>query len=181
MHDGTRTTDPVTWRENLETGFDVVGFLKYLAVSGIIQNWDTYGRMPHNYYLYDDPDSSKLSWIPWDNNEALQVGKQGGALALGFSDLTDSEWPLIAKIYADDVSKAQYDLYLSDAISDAFETRSIQATYDNYSALIGPYATMELPGYSFLESDSDFYTAVNTLKLHSSSRATAVNTYLNSQ
>lgn len=28
---------------------DVDGFLKYLAVNGIIQNGDSYGRMPHNY------------------------------------------------------------------------------------------------------------------------------------
>ena len=181
LHDGTRTTDPATWRENLEAVFDVDGFLKYLAVNGIIQNWDTYGRMPHNYYLYNDPDTGKLTWIPWDNNEALQEGKLGGSLALDFSDLSNSEWPLIAKIYADDVYKAQYDLYLSDVISDAFETSSIQATYDYYSTLIAPYATTELSGFSFLESDSDFYNAVDTLKSHATSRATAVSTYLNSQ
>ncbi len=181
LHDGTRTTDPATWRENLEAVFDVDGFLKYLAVNGIIQNWDTYGRMPHNYYLYNDPDTGKLTWIPWDNNEALQEGKLGGSLALDFSDLSNSEWPLIAKIYADDVYKAQYDLYLSEVISDAFETSSIQATYDYYSTLIAPYATTELSGYSFLESDSDFYNAVDTLKSHATSRATAVSTYLNSQ
>ena len=181
LHDGTRTTDPATWRANLEAVFDVDGFLKYLAVNGIIQNWDTYGRMPHNYYLYNDPDTGKLTWIPWDNNEALQEGKLGGSLALDFSDLSNSEWPLIAKIYADDVYKAQYDLYLSEVISYAFETSNIQATYDYYSTLIAPYATTELSGYSFLESDSDFYNAVDTLKSHATSRATAVSTYLNSQ
>ena len=28
-----------------------------------------------NYYLYNNSDTSKLTWIPWDNNEALQDGK----------------------------------------------------------------------------------------------------------
>lgn len=181
LHDDTRTSDAATWRENLEAVFDVDGFLKYLAVNGIIQNWDTYGRMPHNYYLYNNPENGKLTWIPWDNNEALQEGKNGGSLALDFSDLSNSEWPLIAKIYADDVYKAQYDIYLAEVISFAFETSSIQATYDNYSSLIAPYATTELSGYSFLQSSNDFYNAVDTLKSHATSRATAVSTYINNQ
>ncbi|EDN71387.1 spore coat protein H [Beggiatoa sp. PS] len=181
LHDDSATTDPATWRANLEAVFDVDGFLKYMAVNGIIQNWDTYGRMPHNYYLYNNPDNNKLTWIPWDNNEALQDGKRGGALALDFSDMNAAEWPLIANIYADEVYKVRYDNYLSEVIAGAFETSSIQATYDNYATLIAPYATTELAGYSFLESSDDFYTAVETLKSHATSRAEAVNSYLNSQ
>ena len=56
----TRTTDPATWRTNLEAVFDTDTFLKYLAVNTVIQNWDTYGRMTHNYYLYNNPDNGKL-------------------------------------------------------------------------------------------------------------------------
>ncbi|MDO6459795.1 CotH kinase family protein [Granulosicoccaceae sp. 1_MG-2023] len=181
LHDDTASTDPATWRSNLEAVFDVDGFLKYLAVNGIIQNWDTYGRMAHNYYLYNDPDSGQLTWIPWDQNESLQEGNMGGALALDFSDLSTADWPLIARIYDDDEYKAQYDLYLSEVIADAFETSSMQAKYDYYEALIEPYATTERSGYSFLESSNDFYQAVDTLKTHAASRATAVSNYLNSQ
>jgi spore coat protein H len=64
--------------------FDRDVFLKYLAVNTIIQNWDTYGRMTHNYYLYNNPDNNLLTWIPWDNNEALQNSKMGGSLRLTF-------------------------------------------------------------------------------------------------
>lgn len=102
-------------------------------------------------------------------------------LALDFSDLIDSEWPLIARIYADDVYRSQYNIYLSEVVSNAFEPSSIQSTYDYYSTLIAPYATTELSGYSFLESDNDFYNAVDTLKSHASNRATAVSDYLNNQ
>ena len=179
LHDDSATSEPSAWRENLEAIFDVDGFLKYLAVNGIIQNWDTYGRMPHNYYLYNNPDTGKLSWIPWDNNEALQTGKQGGALALNFSGLNSDEWPLIAKIYADDVYKARYDSYLNEVIYGAFETSSMQTAYDTYSALIEQYATTERSGFSYLESTNDFYNAVDTLKSHASSRANAVSSYLN--
>lgn len=181
LHDDTANTDPATWRLNLESVFNVDGFLKYLAVNGIIQNWDTYGRMTHNYYLYNDPETSKLTWIPWDNNEALQNGKQGGALALDFANIQANSWPLIEKLYADSVYRAQYNAYLQEVIDNAFQTAATQALYDNYSTLVEPYATAEVAGYSFLNGANDFYNAITELKAHASSRNTAVVTYLNGQ
>ncbi len=50
INDGTRTTDPEAWRTNLDAVFDTDIFLKYLAVNTVVQNWDTYGRMTHNYF-----------------------------------------------------------------------------------------------------------------------------------
>ncbi|MBP0903322.1 CotH kinase family protein [Mariniflexile gromovii] len=174
----TRTSDAATWRSNLDAIFDTDKYLKYLAVNTIIQNWDTYGRMTHNYFLYNDPATNKLTWIPWDNNEALQTGKQGGALALNFSGLSASSWPLIGYIYNDAVYKAKYDAYLQEVIDGPFNTSTIQALYTTYAALIEPYATTEKSGYTFLESSSDFQLAISTLKTHASSRASAVSTYL---
>jgi|GEM_PF-382095 len=177
LHDDTATTDSETWRTNLEAIFDVDSFLKYLAINGIIQNWDTYGLMPHNYYLYNNPETSTLTWIPWDNNEALQNGNRGGSLALDFSNLESNSWPLIEKLYSDESYKASYEDYLSEVIGYAFETDQIQATYASYSALIEPYATTEMPGYSFLDGPSDFYSAVDALNEHAESRAEAVSSY----
>jgi len=50
-------------------------------------NWDSYGVMAHNYYLYNDP-VRHLTWIPWDHNEALSgspgiTGTSGGDGAPG--------------------------------------------------------------------------------------------------
>ncbi|WP_298551076.1 CotH kinase family protein [uncultured Algibacter sp.] len=179
INDDLRTTDADTWRANLETVFDTDVFLKYLAVNTVIQNWDTYGRMTHNYFLYNNPDTSKLTWIPWDNNEALQDGKRGGSLALDFSDLNTTEWPIIGNMYQDEVYKAKYKNYLQEVVDGAFNVSSVQVLYDLYAALIEPYAISEIDGYTFLNSSSDFQVAINQLKTHVSSRTSAVNAYLN--
>ena len=178
LHDDTRTTDPAIWRTNLEAVFDTDVFLNYLAVNTVIQNWDTYGVMPHNYYLYNNPDNSQLTWIPWDYNEALQEGNMGGSLDLDFSDLASSEWPLIEYLYADEVYKATYDNYVQETIEGPFETSYIQSVYTTYSSLIEPYATSEVSGYTFLNSSSDYYQAISTLNQHAASRASAVSQYL---
>jgi len=178
LHDDSRTTDAAAWRTNLETVFDTDVFLKYLAVNTVVQNWDTYGRMTHNYYLYTDPDTDKLTWIPWDNNEALQEGKMGGAAALNFSDISTNEWPLIGFLYQDELYKEQYNNYLQEVIDGAFNTNTIQSQYAVYAALIEPYATTEISGYTFLNSSSEFQIAVNQLNSHVIERTTAVKNYL---
>ena len=161
LHATTRTSDPATWRAGLDAVLDTDVFLHYLAVNTVIQNWDTYGVMEHNYYLYNNPDNNLLTWIPWDNNEALQEGKMGGSLTLNFSGLSSSEWPLIGYLYGDEVYKAKYDAYVKETIEGPFETSYIQNVYTTYAALVEPYATTERSGYSFLNNSSDFQSGNN--------------------
>jgi len=179
LHDDTRITDVESWRSELEEVFDTDVFLKYLAKNTAIQNWDTYGRMTHNYFLYNDPDTDKLTWIPWDNNEALQEGKQGGSLALDFSDLQSSTWPLIAYLYQDEVYKSQYDNYLKEVINGPFNVSTIQAQYNSYATIVEDHASSEINGYSFLNNTADFQNDVNNLIQHVEERASAVRGYLN--
>lgn len=178
LHDDSRITDPATFRQNLEAVFDTDVFLKYLAINTVVQNWDTYGIMTHNYYLYNAPETNKLTWIPWDNNEALQTGKRGGALNLNFSNLASNAWPLIEYLYADSEYRAKYDTYVGEFINDVFETGTMHQKYDFYANLIRSYATSERTGYSFLSSAAAFQSGVDALKTHASGRAAAVNSYL---
>ncbi|MCW2118153.1 CotH kinase family protein [Flavobacterium sp. 7A] len=178
LHASNRTTDAAAWRTNLESVFDTDTFLKYLAVNTVIQNWDTYGRMTHNYFLYNNPDTKKLSWIPWDNNEALQTGNQGGAYALNFSGLNTASWPMIGYLYNDATYKTKYDTYVKSVIDNAFNETTMKAKYAAYGALVKPYAIKEVKGYTFLNSTSDFQTAIDALSAHVTARTTAVNAYL---
>lgn len=181
LNNSSRTENPTLWRTELEQIFDTDVFLKYLAVNTIIQNWDTYGRMTHNFYLYNNPKNGKLTWIPWDNNEALQEGKMGGALNLDFSDLSVNSWPLIEYLYSDAVYKAKYDSYLQEVISSDFVPAQMKTIYESYTTLISSYATSEKDGYSFLNNTTEFTSAINSLKTHVDSRNSAVHSYLDRQ
>jgi len=162
----------------LEEVFNTDVFLKYLAVNTVIQNWDTYGRMTQNYYLYNNPDNGKLTWIPWDNNEALQEGKMGGSLELDFSDLQSGRWPLIEHLYEDEVYRVKYDEYVLETIVEYFDASTMQSTYENYASLIEEYVNDEIPGYTFLENSSDFRSAISQLKQHAENRKVVVDNYL---
>lgn len=179
LHSSDRTSNPSSWRNSLENVFDVNQYLKYMAVNFTIQNWDTYGRMTHNYYLYNNPANSKLTWIPWDNNEAFQEGNQGGALSISLSDATD-DWPLLSYIIADSEYEAAYKVHLRDFIDNHFNWANMSSVYNNYHNQIEQYVTGsdgEISGYTFLNSSSDFSTGLSELISHASSRYYIVDAY----
>lgn len=179
INSSDRTSNPSAWRTNLESVFNVDGYLKYLAVNNTIQNWDTYGRMTHNYYLYNDPVDGKLNWIPWDNNEAFQDGKMGGAMEIDGSDI-GADWPLVNYLLTDDTYEAQYKNHLRDFVDNYFNSSIMSNKYNAYYSLIEQYVTGvdgEIDGYSFLNSSGDFSSALSELTSHVSFRTTVVNNY----
>ena len=177
INSSLRTTDVETWKTNLESVFNVDVFLKYLAANNTIQNWDSYGLMPHNYYLYNNPDNGLLTWIPWDNNEAFQEGNNGGALSLSMSEV-GSDWPLINYIIAQPEYEATYKAFLQKFITEVFVPTNMINTYTAYHELLKEYAYVEQSGCTFISSDAAFDNAIETLKTHVQSRNDAVNSYL---
>ena len=163
--DDTRTNDTTTWKSNLEEVLNVPEFLKWLSANTVIQNWDTYGNMTHNYYLYNN--DGRLNWIPWDNNEAFEDEK--GCLSLSLSGVAD-QWPLINYLMEIDSYKAIYKKDLQDFIDNVYSTTYMNSLYDTYYDLLKKYASDE--------GNNSFSSAVSTLRSHVSSRKNAVEDYL---
>jgi len=178
INSSERTSNTEQWKTDLSEIFNVDVFLKWLAANTVMQNWDTYGIMTHNYYLYNNPDNGTLTWIPWDNNEALQEGKQGGALSLSLSEVA-SNWPLIRYIINMEEYEQKYKEYVSEFTEEVFIPTNVQAIYDTYYQLLRNYAYDEENGCTFIFNDSDFDQAVDELKDHVQARNNAVSSYLN--
>jgi len=179
LHSEKRTTDTESWKSDLESLFDVDGFLKWLAVNTTIQNWDTYGRMTHNYYLYNDPSDNLIKWIPWDNNEAFEEGKQGGALTFEFSSISNEDWPMIGYILSIPTYETTFKQYILSFINGVFESTKMQSQYSEMQNLIQSSVNAETSDYSFLTSDSEFNSAITTLSTHVSARYSVAFNYAN--
>lgn len=177
-------SDPAAWRTGLETTFNVDGFLRWLAVNTLIQNWDSYGNTPQNYYLYSDPaDDWCLHWIPWDCNEAFKSTALGQLFApLSFElDEVDENWPLIRLLMDDPMYWATYVSHVRDAIEGAFAVEPAQERFRAAHDLIAPYVTGvngEQPGYTFLLDSQEFDTELDNLLDHVERRHDAANEFL---
>jgi hypothetical protein len=180
LHDDERTNDPAGWRANLESIFDVDGFLEWLAISAVIQHWDAYGNMSHNYYLYHDPDSGQLKWISWDHNMAMSagMGRRDGqspgtsTVSLDKAEVNDN-WPLIRYLLDDPVYYALYLDYLSETIAGPFDPDHMAETYQAMAKLIEPYAAPDVGAEAF-------DAAVQQLIDHAYQRAETVQEFLSS-
>jgi len=128
--------------------------------------------------LYNNPDNNTLSWIPWDNNEALQEGKNGGALSLSMDEVGNN-WPIIRYLMDIDEYEQVYKAYALQFINEVFIPETMVTTYSDYYELLKDYAYAEESGYTFIYNDSDFDQAVGELKTHVQSRNNAVISYTN--
>ncbi len=168
------------WKVMLNVVFNVPLFLRWLAANTTMQNWDTYGKMTHNYFLYNNPETGKLEWIPWDNNEALQYGKMGGSLSLSLSEVGNN-WPLIRYIMNDNIWEAEYKQYISEFTARLFYAERMNQRYEDYRQLLKSFVTGssgEQKGYTFLNNDTEFGAAIDDLKNHVSARTELVRQFL---
>lgn len=177
INSSERTTDPIAWKTELEAVFNVDIFLKWLAVNATIQNWDSYGQSAHNYYMYNNPADSLLTWIPWDHNEALQKGKGRGSMDLSLAT-QGGNWPLIEYIIEQPEYLERYKAYLLQFIEEDFSTEKITEMYTEYGKLLSPFTKKEQNEDSRASENSSFHTAVEALKQHVESRNKDVNAFL---
>jgi spore coat protein H len=176
------TSDAEAWREGLEARFDVDGFLRYLALNNLIENWDSYGNMTHNYYLYGDPaEDGRLVWIPWDFNMSYGWAEHSPPLTLGMDEVGD-DWPLIRHLADDPVYLARYQEHMSELLEGPFSIEGQQARMQHYHDLIEPYALAEEASHTALSSTQAFEDSLTgseeALFPHVEARHAAAEAYL---
>ncbi len=73
LEDVLNDTPDADFPEAIQEVFNVDRFLKVLAVDVATNNWNSNltAFRGGNWYLYEDPSTGKLQWIPWDYNLAL--------------------------------------------------------------------------------------------------------------
>ncbi|MFI3315051.1 MAG: CotH kinase family protein [Rikenellaceae bacterium] len=177
LHDTSYINDIDGWKAQLESVFDVDTFMKWLAANLVMQNWDTYGNMTHNYFLYNNPSNNKLTWIPWDGNESLQDGNS--SIEINKVTKVSTSWPLISYLIAVDEYNEIYEGYLKQFVDEVFTVDYMQVLYDNYYYMLQDYAYDEVTGRTFIYYNASFDSAILTLKEHVEERNDKVEEYFN--
>ena len=192
LNSNIRTTDPAQWRTLMGSVFNMEDYLKYLAVNNAIVNWDSYGVMTHNYYLYNHT-VKRLTWIPWDHNEAFAgspgitgsapTGGPGGgmnAISLTMNEVSSS-WPLIRYVADDPVYFSKYKAYMKTFKDNVFTESTMNALIDKYQTLISSSVigtSGEKTQYTYITSESSFNSAFSSLKSHVVARRSLVTTFV---
>lgn len=140
-------TDREGWRDALRTTFDIDGFAELYAVNQGIGNWDTYGGLAHNFFLYADPSTDALRFIPWDLDLSFEAS---GSPDLGLWSF-DGSWPLLQAIARDAELNARYHDALRAFYDEELANGRLAERVDTWAARIAPAVAAEdalRPGFA---------------------------------
>lgn len=177
LNASNRTSDPASWRSNLEKFINMDHFVKWLAINSTLVNWDTYGGIAHNYYLYNHP-TKKLMWIPWDNNEALTTQERVKITLVGIA----AAWPLIKFVNEDPVYYAKYKVEVKEFTNNVFTPEKMNEMFDKATNLITPFVNgteKEVAPYTHLTNSANFTSALGIMKQHVANRNTVAKAFAN--
>ena len=90
-------------------------------------------------YKRQDPEISKLTWIPWDHNESMiDAGQFRTPLSIGLNEVGDN-WPLIRFLLDDEVYLKEYRSNLKITVEGAYSPQKMIEIFQRYNDLIKPF------------------------------------------
>jgi spore coat protein CotH len=133
---GATYETPEDFAAALEEVFNVDSYLRYIAVSNAIMNWDSYPFTGNNFYLFNNPVTGKFEWIPWD----LEYGRNSEMDLFDRDEEALSPYaPLYEKVFEVDRYKRQYLAYLDLLTRHIFNYETVYEKASTYHQLIAPY------------------------------------------
>jgi spore coat protein H len=170
LHDPSRIYNPIVWHEELNHVFDTHIFLKWLACNTVVQNWDSYGLMDHNYYLYHDPVSDLLVWIPWDHDNALKaILPEMPGFDFDFKDVNE-DWPLIRFLFDNKSYYEEFRNEVSKFIERPFQVDHFIPILLQNLEIVTPFVLREQFPFTCLNNPEEFLKEREAILNHSMER-----------
>jgi hypothetical protein len=142
--DGVEYDSPQAFAAALEQVFNVDGYLRYLAVIFTNLNLDTYPYTGNNFYLYENPTTGKIEFLPWDLNNSW--GHFGGDATFPLYGkpccLGPLQWaPLFTRVFEVPQYRQDYSAYVDLLVRTWFNRPDITRRVAGWQSLIGPSLT----------------------------------------
>ena len=127
---------PEDFVQTLEKVFEVDTFLRYVAVMTTVSSWDYYAYTGNNFFLYNNPETGKFDWIPWDQTWGGDVQQP----IFGRSEFGLVERPpLYDSVFEVESYRWKYAAYLDLLSRYWFNYNNIYAQSEQFHTLISPY------------------------------------------
>jgi spore coat protein H len=133
----------------LPSYIELENFLRFLAVNVALANHDSYIGMAKNYYLYLNPTTGKLTWIPWDFDLSFGghflFGTPQQRIDLSIDRFCTTGDRLIERVLAIPAMKERYHALLREFLARHFEVAALEKQIDSLAALIQPCVMEDSP------------------------------------
>lgn len=119
---------------------DLPAYARFWAMEVVTDHWDGYANNQNNFFVYHDPSTDKMSFIPWGIDD-LFSGRQRTTRPYSVFACGSLPW----KLYATPATRAQYLAALRDVLDTVWDAPAILLEIDRMQALLAPLADAEFP------------------------------------
>lgn len=163
------SNDSESWRANLEDVFNVTDYVKWLAMTAVLENYDVSG----NVYLYGSPaENGRLHWVVWDLDgsfPSFDISNEiepffGAPLTLDMASITEDA-PQVRYVLDDFIYGPLYRQGVETFSAGGFAAAALKARFQREHDLISPYVVGnggESEDYTFTNS-ADFDLSLREL------------------
>lgn len=128
--------------EEIEDYIHVDGILQWMAVDILTSNWDNYWFLKNNFYLYQDPQTDRFVFIPYDYDNTFGIWWDGISPGIdwGKRDLTNwghptEDRPLTSRILTIERYRKRLHYYVQQTMKFAFNEDRMFSEIDRLKTL----------------------------------------------
>jgi spore coat protein H len=141
--------DRALWRERLGQAIELPALIRFFAANQANGNWDTYGQLAHNYYLYGKSSGGALHFVPWDFDLSLTASYGTDFSLDGFS----GEWPLLQAVARDAELYSAYHVALEEITLREYDGGLLLQRLAELSAQLRPLVAAEGGDVAFFDDE----------------------------
>ncbi|MEO8146895.1 MAG: CotH kinase family protein [Bacteroidia bacterium] len=152
------------YQNDLEEVFNVNSFLRIYAFDILTGNWDNYAGNMNNYYLYHNPETDKIDYIPYDVDNTYGIdflGHDWGTRDI-YNWQTTGNRQLITQLFSYQDYRDRFSFFMNKMIQGAASSSQMNPLIDSIQTLIDPYVvndTYHTLDYGYTYNDFiDSYT-----------------------
>jgi spore coat protein CotH len=142
-----RMAAPDELAEEWPRRLDPVAFARFVGLNALLANVDSFIGNGHNYYLFQPAGEGRLSFIPWDLNEAFGMhpvsGPSGDQMVTSVIRPNADPNNLVERFLATPSMNRLYRAELARLLDEVFDPRRLAADIDRIAAVTQPVVTAE--------------------------------------
>ena len=152
----------------LEQVFNVDSYLKAMAIDVIIGNWDGPIFNKNNFYLYENPQTGKIEYIPYDLDNTFGIdwfGEDWGTRNIYTWSKSNEPRPIYTQLLSVPEYKDQYTFHLTHILNGFMSNPGYENYIDGIKSMIDPFVpgdqfrTLDY-GYSVADFDNSYDNAL---------------------
>jgi hypothetical protein len=132
--------DDQAFLAELPNFLDLTAFLKFWAMESLLGHWDGYAGDLNNFFLYIEPGTNKLTFLPWGPDLTFQTGNLLAGTSKKLPVSVQATARLARRLYGIPETRARYQATLRMLLTSLWDEPAILAEIDRLAGLAGSAA-----------------------------------------